>query len=70
MDEVKSQLILYQTEDGRTRVECRFENETIWLSQKLMAECFRRTCGPSTSMFKMSLMRGNWCEIQLSGNSG
>lgn len=25
-----------QTEDGRTRVQCRFENETLWLSQALM----------------------------------
>ena len=28
----QSEIVLYQTEDGRTRVECRFENETIWLS--------------------------------------
>ena len=32
--------LLYTTEDGRTRVECRFEAETIWLSQKLMSELF------------------------------
>lgn len=30
------------TEDGRTRVECRFENESIWLTQKLMAELFQK----------------------------
>ena len=35
-----SAIILYQTEDGRTRVQCQFENETVWLSQKLMAELF------------------------------
>ena len=35
-----SEIILYQTEDGRTRIQCRFENETIWLTQKLMAELF------------------------------
>lgn len=33
-----SGIILYQTEDGRTRVECRFEAETLWLTQALMAE--------------------------------
>lgn len=37
-----SEIILYQTEDGQTRIECRFENETIWLSQKLMAELFQK----------------------------
>jgi len=35
-----SEVLLYTTEDGNTRVECRFEAETIWLSQALMAELF------------------------------
>ncbi len=34
----QSSRILYQTEDGRTRFQCRFENETAWLRQALMAE--------------------------------
>ena len=38
----QSEIILYQTEDGRTRIECRFENETIWLSQALIAELFQK----------------------------
>jgi hypothetical protein len=38
----KSEIILYQTEDGRTRIQCRFENETVWLTQKLMAELFQK----------------------------
>ena len=37
------EFILYTTEDGQSRVECRFENETIWLSQALMAELFETT---------------------------
>jgi hypothetical protein len=36
----QSSMILYQTEDGRTRIECRFENETIWLTQALIAALF------------------------------
>jgi hypothetical protein len=36
------EIILYQTEDGRARVECRFADETLWLSQALMAELFQR----------------------------
>ncbi len=39
---LKSEIILYQTEDGRTRIQCRFENETVWLTQKLMAELFQK----------------------------
>jgi hypothetical protein len=37
----QSAMILYQTEDGRTRIQCRFEDETVWLTQKLMAELFQ-----------------------------
>jgi hypothetical protein len=39
----KSEFILYQTEDGRTRVQCRFENETLWLTQAQIAELFETT---------------------------
>lgn len=38
-----SEIILYQTEDGRTRVQCRFENETVWLTQAQIAELFETT---------------------------
>ena len=37
-----SSLILYQTEDGQTRIEVRLENESVWLSQKLMADLFQK----------------------------
>ena len=36
------EIVLYQTEDGRTRLECRFADETLWLSQALMAELFQK----------------------------
>ena len=39
----KSEIILYRTEDGQTRIECRFENENIWMTQALMAELFQTT---------------------------
>ena len=37
----KSRFLLYTTEDGNKRIEVRLENETVWLSQKLMAELFQ-----------------------------
>ncbi len=37
-----SSLIFYQTEDGQTRIEVRLEDESVWLSQKLMAELFQK----------------------------
>jgi len=36
----KGELILYRTEDGKTRIEVRFQNETVWLTQKQMAVLF------------------------------
>jgi hypothetical protein len=41
--ENRSQLIIYQTETGETKLEVRLENETVWLTQKLMAELFQTT---------------------------
>jgi len=38
----RSDLLLYQTEDGRTRIQVRMENETVWLTQKLMADLFQK----------------------------
>ena len=38
----KGELILYQTEDGKTKVEVRLQDETVWLTQKLMAELFQK----------------------------
>ena len=36
-----SQLLIYQTERGDTKIEVRLEDETVWLTQKLMAELFQ-----------------------------
>lgn len=36
------EIVLCQTEDGQTRVECRFVDETLWLSQSLIAELFQK----------------------------
>jgi hypothetical protein len=36
----KGELVLYQTDDGRTRIECRFEGDTIWVTQLQLAELF------------------------------
>jgi hypothetical protein len=40
-DAPAGEILLYQTEDGRARVECRFSEESIWMSQALMADLFQ-----------------------------
>lgn len=37
-----SQLILYQTEDGQTQIQVIMQDETVWLTQKEMADLFQR----------------------------
>ncbi|MCX6809970.1 MAG: virulence RhuM family protein [Candidatus Berkelbacteria bacterium] len=38
----KNQVIIYKTEDGSTQIEVRMTGETVWLSQKQMAELFEK----------------------------
>ncbi|MBQ1724188.1 MAG: virulence protein RhuM/Fic/DOC family protein [Muribaculaceae bacterium] len=37
----ENKIIIYQTEDGRTQIDVRLENDTVWLSQAQMAELFQ-----------------------------
>ncbi len=40
MKNQQSQIIIYQTEDGQAKINVHLEGETVWLTQKLMAELF------------------------------
>ena len=35
------EIVFYQTDDGRVRVQARLEDETLWLTQQQMAELFQ-----------------------------
>jgi hypothetical protein len=39
----ENKIIMYQTEDGLTRISVEFENDTVWLTQAQMAELFQTT---------------------------
>lgn len=41
--EGKSEIIIYQTDDGLTKIETRLEDETVWLSQAQMATLFNKS---------------------------
>ena len=38
----QDQIVIYQTEDGKTQIDVRLENETVWLTQAQMAELFQK----------------------------
>ncbi|MDP2869517.1 virulence RhuM family protein [Methyloversatilis sp.] len=41
-DQPSGEFLLFESDDGKTRVECRFTADTLWLTQALMAELFQK----------------------------
>ena len=41
LEKAKGRILIYQTEGGQTRLEVRLEGETVWLTQKAMAELYQ-----------------------------
>jgi len=39
----ETQFIIYQTEDGNTKIETRLEEETVWLTQAQIMELFQKS---------------------------
>ena len=39
-DQSQGEIVIYQAQDGLTKIECRFVDETVWLTQQQMAELF------------------------------
>ncbi|MBC2712341.1 MAG: hypothetical protein HGJ94_15550 [Desulfosarcina sp.] len=42
-DSGKGQFLVYEAEDGRVKIDVRLTDETVWLTQKLMADLFQVT---------------------------
>ncbi len=42
-NELDNKIVIYQTEDGRTQLDVKLENETVWLTQAQMTELFQTT---------------------------
>jgi hypothetical protein len=36
-------ILIYQTEDGHTKIDVRLENQTVWMSQKAIAELYQKS---------------------------
>ncbi len=41
LNRIGSEIIIYQTDDGRTKIDVKFEDETVWLTQQQMADLFQ-----------------------------
>ena len=58
----RSEIVLYQTEDGRTSISVRLEDETVWLTQGAMAELFQTTPQNITLHLKNIYQEGELAE--------
>jgi hypothetical protein len=54
-----SELIIYKTEDGQTKIQTRLENETVWLTQLQMAELFGKGRSTIKEHISILLRKGN-----------
>ena len=50
--ENQTNLLMYQTADGETKINVRLEDETVWMTQKTIAELFQTTTQNSTLHIK------------------
>jgi hypothetical protein len=60
-----SEILLYQTEDGQTKIDVRLEEETVWLSQTQMSELFQKERSVITKHIKNVFEEG---ELQEESN--
>lgn len=60
-----SNIIMYTTEDGLTKIETTFEDDTVWLSIDQMAELFQRDKSTISRHIKNILKRENYSAFQL-----
>jgi hypothetical protein len=47
-----NQMLIYQSEDGRTKLDVRLENQTVWLNQKQLTELFGKAKGTISEHIK------------------
>jgi hypothetical protein len=55
---VKSEFLLYKTEDGKMRIDVRLQDETVWMTQAAMAELYQTTPQNITLHLKAIYMEG------------
>ncbi|ENM2832100.1 virulence RhuM family protein [Vibrio cholerae] len=70
------EFVLFTSGDGKTRVECRFESDTLWLSQAAMAELYQVSSQAITQHIKAVYSEGeleqnstckDYLQVQLEG---
>ena len=64
-----SEIVIYQTEDGHTKIDVKFEDETVWLTQTQLCELYQTSKSNISEHINTFLKRVSWKKSQLFGNS-
>lgn len=59
-----SEIIMYQTEDGKTKIEVQFDGDTVWLAQEHMAELFGKAKSTINEHIKNIYQEGELAEVE------
>ena len=54
---VENEIIIYQTEDGHTKIDVKLEGETVWLTQAQLCELYQRVNPILVSILSISLKK-------------
>ena len=70
MEGNKSQIVIYQTSDGLTKIDVRLENETVWLTQEQIAHLFGKAKSTINEHIKNVFKEGELVESEVSQKFG
>ena len=68
-DNNQGEIVIYQTDDGDTKIDVRFVDETVWLRQAQLCELYQTSKSNVSEHIKIFLKRASLKKIQLFGNS-
>ena len=60
-----TEIVIYQSEDGRTKVDVRFEDETVWLTQQQLVDLFQTSKSNVSEHIKHIFKKGELEENQV-----
>lgn len=66
--DIKSEILFYNTEDGKTRLQVKLDDETVWLTQKQIAELFNKNRVTITEHIKNVFSEGELIENSVCRN--
>ncbi len=70
MEGNKSQIVIYQTSDGLTKIDVRLEDETVWLTQEQIAQLFGKAKSTINEHIKNVFKEGELVESEVSQKFG